>query len=147
MRHQNKGIFLSRENFQYSETTEYIQVEAAPFYIPERSSPVDNYYFYAYTIRITNHGQQKVQLLSRHWMIRNGKREENEVRGEGVVGEKPFIEPGESYQYTSFCPITTATGNMRGKFKFRNEADLDFWVKIPVFFLRKPETFAPQLNA
>jgi ApaG protein len=138
---------LSKENFQYSQTSELLQIEAAPFYIPERSSPVDNYFFYAYTIKITNHGQQRVQLISRHWLIRNGKKEENEVRGEGVVGEKPFIEPGESYQYTSFCPITTPTGNMRGKFKFKNEADLDFWVPIPLFFLRKPETFFPQAHA
>lgn len=132
---------MDKEQFLYSETSECIQIEAAPYYIPERSSPSDNYFFYAYTIRITNHGQQSIQLLSREWLVRNGNKEESEVRGEGVVGEKPFIAPRETYKYTSFCPITTATGNMRGKFKFRNEAELDFWVPIPVFFLRRPETF------
>ncbi|MCP4914044.1 MAG: Co2+/Mg2+ efflux protein ApaG [Oligoflexia bacterium] len=125
----------------YNEVTRDIHVRATPFYISEKSSPEDDYFFFAYKIEITNNSDEKVKLLNRHWIIRDGKKVEKFINGEGVIGQRPEIEPNESFEYTSFCPLSTPTGNMRGKFELQYDNGDRFWVRVPLFFFRRPESF------
>lgn len=127
--------------FTYQQKTHDILVEAQPFYLKERSIPEQNHYFYAYKINITNTGKQDYQLLRRHWLIRNGKGSQREVEGAGVVGQNPTLAPNESFSYTSYCPLDTPTGNMRGSFLFTNDEGDKFSASVPVFFFRPPHTF------
>ena len=120
----------------YGETTQDIQVEVIPIYVPDQSQFV-NQYLYTYNISITNHSNQACQLLRRHWIIVDGNGHREEVEGEGVVGEQPLIQPGECYQYSSYCPLATPTGNMRGSFLFVDSQGNEFNVKVPLFFLRE----------
>ncbi len=131
----------------YQETTNDLQVEVFPYYVEEQSDASRSFYFFAYRIKISNVGSSRVlQLLSRHWIIRNGKGQEEEVKGEGVVGQKPILSPGEFFEYTSFCPLNTPTGNMRGKFEMMvvKNAGVDcletYSANVPVFFFRLPHT-------
>ena len=124
---------------QYSEITENFLVEVEPSYVPEHSSPEDERFFFAYRVRITNHGGRRAQLLRRHWIIMDGQQRREDVEGPGVVGEQPHFEPGTTYEYTSFCPLPTPTGSMRGTFEMSYVADKSpFSIKIPLFFLRDP---------
>lgn len=125
----------------YTATTQNIQVEVAPAYVPERSAPEHNQYFYSYKIRITNHGDFACRVIHRHWKIKDGNGKVYEVQGSGVVGEQPMLAPGESYEYTSFCPLHSPFGNMRGKYQMIDQFGNRFWIEVPVFFFRKPETF------
>lgn len=124
--------------FIYTEVTEDIKVEVIPTFVPSRSNISASYYFFAYTVLITNHSALPCQLLRRHWIIRDGRGNEEHIRGEGVVGEQPVIHPGETYKYTSACPLSTPTGNMRGSFHMKQVNGHDFSIVIPVFFLRLP---------
>lgn len=123
----------------YSQVSNSILVEVAPVYVPERSNRELKYYFFAYTIRIENLGRHTCQLLRRHWVIRDGNGHEEHVVGDGVVGEQPVLAPGESFTYTSACPLRTPTGNMRGIYEMVDEEKHRFKVTIPVFFLRGHE--------
>lgn len=136
-----KELNFSNAKEHYSATTENIQVEVNPIYVPERSAPENNQYFYAYKIRITNHGDFKCRVIHRHWKIKDGNGKVYEVQGSGVIGEQPMIGPGEHYEYTSFCPLHSPYGNMRGKYQMIDEFGNRFWVEVPLFFFRKPETF------
>ncbi|MGB0454153.1 MAG: Co2+/Mg2+ efflux protein ApaG [Bacteriovoracaceae bacterium] len=129
----------------------HIEIKARPYYVPERSIPEKNFYFYAYHIEIKNNSNQTCKLLRRQWNIRNGNGHAKEVEGVGVIGKTPIFEPGEEFEYTSFCHIKTPTGNMRGRYLF-STYEIDpltdkeilnekFWVEVPLFFLRTPETF------
>ncbi len=129
------------EAFTYALTTQDIEISVAPRYVPERSNPEGHYFFYAYTVKIHNHSVETCQLVSRSWLIRDGSGKEEVVQGEGVVGEKPIISPGECFEYTSACPLRTQTGNMRGHYVMVDEKGQRFNVVIPVFFLRPPATF------
>jgi len=120
----------------YSENTHGIEVEVIPLFVPDQTQFV-NQYLYTYNISITNHSEEPCQLLRRHWVIVDGNGQKDEVEGEGVVGEQPTIAPGQSYQYSSYCPLPTATGNMRGGFEFINPRNEKFWVMVPLFFLRQ----------
>ena len=120
----------------YREETEGFVVEAEPTYIPDQSSPEENRFFFAYRIRIRNEGARKAQLLGRHWVIVDGQKNREDVEGPGVVGEQPFFEVGTSYEYTSFCPLPTPTGSMRGTYVMRDENGEEFKIRIPLFFLR-----------
>ncbi len=120
----------------YRELTQGIQVEVNPEYMVEDSSPETSQYVFAYHIKITNVGQTDVQLLSRHWIITDGNGVVHEVKGPGVVGEQPKLQPGETHAYSSFCPLTTPTGNMRGSFQMVNNLGASFDARIPLFFLR-----------
>lgn len=102
-----------------------------------------SYYIFAYEIVITNKSEQAAQLLSRHWIIRDGLGREENVRGEGVIGQRPLINPGESFSYMSGCPLSTPTGNMRGTYKMTGLDGRKFDIKIPLFFLR-PDSLAAQ---
>lgn len=120
----------------YYENTQGIEVEVVPEYLPEESIPQAQRFVFRYTITIKNSGSTTVQLMSRHWIITDGEGVVREVKGPGVVGQQPTLEPGQQHQYSSFCPLTTPTGNMRGTFQMVNDKGAEFNVKIPLFFLR-----------
>lgn len=126
-------------------TTHNVKVQALSQYIPERSDPHLGEYFFAYTIQITNLGSIPVQLLGRHWIITDGQGRKQEVKGEGVVGEQPLIPPGESFQYSSFCPLETPTGTMQGTYQMifveAGKHGGNFDIEIPRFFLIEPSSF------
>jgi ApaG protein len=90
------------------------RVEVEARFAPDRSQPFENEWFFLYTVRITNEGDDRVQLLSRHWIITDATGHTEEVRGPGVVGEQPILKPGEHFEYTSGCVLQTPTGVMRG---------------------------------
>ncbi len=94
----------------YEQVTRSIRVRVAPKYLDDRSTPEEDYFFWAYTIEISNRGSDPVQLKSRYWRITDAKGHVEEVRGPGVVGETPTIEPGRSFTYTSGCPLRTSSG-------------------------------------
>ncbi|MBL7715214.1 MAG: Co2+/Mg2+ efflux protein ApaG [Bdellovibrionales bacterium] len=121
----------------YRELTNGIEVVAEPAYVPEKSQPEKGVYFFAYQITITNREMGMVQLRSRHWIITDGHGQVHEVQGEGVVGEQPLLGNGESFTYSSFCPLPTPTGNMRGTYTMEAvEEGQSFRIRIPLFFLR-----------
>ena len=119
-------------------TTRGVRVEVESRYVPERSVPRENRYFFAYRIRISNHGHEQVQLLSRHWIITDGDGRTEEVRGPGVVGEQPLLAPGQSFEYTSFCPLTTPIGSMHGSYEMQTAAGARFDALIAPFSLAVP---------
>jgi len=108
------------------------------FYVPEKSAPLDHQYYFAYRITITNHGDRTATLRRRHWVITNGFGHVEEVSGEGVVGKQPRFEPGQSFEYSSACPLTTQYGTMRGEYVFQADDGTEFNVEIPVFELYNP---------
>jgi len=119
----------------YQSISHDIKVSATPYLVPERSDPEKNKFYYAYHIQFTNEGEQSMQLLRRFWRIRMGHMEEVS-EGPGVVGVTPTLAPGESFDYTSFCPLNTPFGNMRGHYLFKDENGQKYRVEIPLFFLR-----------
>ena len=94
----------------YRAVTRQIEVKVTPRFLPERSSPENGYFFWAYTIKLTNHGSETVQLKTRHWRITDAHGRLQEVRGAGVVGEEPVLKPGENFEYTSGVPLPTPSG-------------------------------------
>ncbi len=119
-------------------TTRGVRVTVRSEYVPERSSPADAQYFFAYRIRISNAGEDTVQLLSRHWVITDGAGQVEHVRGPGVVGEQPVLEPGESFEYTSFCPLPTPIGSMHGTYQMVTAGGSTFDAEIAPFSLAVP---------
>jgi ApaG protein len=124
----------------YSAVTNDIKVTVNPEYSPERSEPSEGRFFWLYTIEIENLGRVAAQLTHRHWRITDASGRLEEVRGPGVVGEQPVIEPGRSYRYTSGCPLTTPSGIMAGEYRMIDENGLSFDVEIPAFSLDSPFT-------
>lgn len=120
-------------------TTNGITISVEPFYLPHESIPVQHRYVHAYRISIFNKSADIVQLLSRHWHIVESNGIHREVEGEGVVGQQPVLSPGESHQYTSWCPLVTDIGKMYGTFRMlRKETGEKFDVRIPEFSLYPP---------
>ena len=115
--------------------TARVSVHVQSQYVASQSSPDDDRYVFAYTITIRNLGRSSVQLLGRYWLITNGNGRETEVQGEGVVGEQPFIAPGNEFQYTSGAVIETPMGTMQGHYVMADEQGDTFHVEIPVFRL------------
>ena len=116
--------------------TQNIDVSVETFYLDSHSKPDLDYYLYAYHITIRNKGEFTVQLLTRHWDIFDSSMELRTVDGKGVVGDQPVIEPGESYNYESFCQLKTDSGTMKGYYTFRREIDnYEFDALIPEFIL------------
>lgn len=122
----------------YRSITRNIEVSVEPFYLPDRSDPAEASYVWAYRVTIANHSDRYVQLMSRYWHITDGQGRVEEVRGMGVVGEQPELQPGDSYQYTSGCPLSTPSGFMVGRYTMRYEDGQLFEVEIPAFSLDMP---------
>lgn len=115
-----------------------IKVETA--FWPEQSDINSEIYVFVYTIRITNIGQMSAQVLSRHWVITDGFGTTREVRGDGVVGVQPQIAVGESFEYSSTCPLSTPFGTMQGEYLCVDESGAQFFANIPIFMLTAPNT-------
>ncbi|NGN40195.1 Co2+/Mg2+ efflux protein ApaG [Mesorhizobium sp. CGMCC 1.15528] len=124
----------------YSAITRDIEVSVEPFYLEERSDPAQSRFVWGYRVTIANQSEELVQLLSRYWHITDGLGRVEEVRGAGVVGEQPELNPGDSYQYMSGCPLNTPSGIMVGRYTMRNARDEMFDVDIPAFSLDLPGT-------
>src|ERR1700748_1616924 len=110
----------------YRAVTRQIEVTVEPNFMPERSSVENRQYFWSYTIVITNSGEETVQLKTRHWIITDASGKQQEVRGEGVVGEQPTLGPGEKFKYTSGVPLSTASGIMTGRYQMESESGETF---------------------
>lgn len=117
-----------------------IDIEVETQYLPEESSPEENRYVFAYTITMHNIGTMPARLLSRHWMITDEDGVAKEVRGPGVVGEYPYLRPGESFRYTSGTLLPTPVGSMRGSYQMVADDGTTFEAQIPPFFLSAPRT-------
>lgn len=124
----------------YDTVTRFIRVTVTPTYLDDQSSPDDSYFVWAYTVQIENRGEEVVQLKNRHWRITDADGRTQEVRGEGVVGEQPVLEPGESFEYTSGTPLSTSSGMMVGSYQMENATGEQFDVSIPAFSLDSPHT-------
>ncbi len=115
--------------------TRGLRVEAAAQYLPSESDPERGRFIFIYRIRITNEGHRNVQLKSRAWLIIDAKSKREEVRGEGVVGKQPRIAPGETFEYTSYCPLRTDWGTMEGHFDFAFEDGEEFFAEVGRFYM------------
>ena len=122
----------------YRSITRHIQVTVQPQFLAEESRPEEGRYFWAYTIEIVNRGPQTVQLRARKWEITDEQGRREEVRGPGVVGEQPILDPGERFEYTSGCPLSTPSGVMVGTYLMVDDAGETFEVDIPAFSLDSP---------
>lgn len=137
-----KGFKMENsERHLYVNESEDIKIHVRPFYVEDKSDPESGIYFYAYRVSMRNDSTQSLKLIRRHWIIKNGDGKVDVVNGEGVVGQRPTLAPGDTFNYTSFCVLQTPTGNMRGRYQFEDTEGRLHWVDIPLFFLRKPETF------
>ena len=116
--------------------TEDIRVEVLSQFSPENSRPAEGEWVFQYTVRITNLGRETVQLLSRHWVITDGFERTEEVRGPGVIGAQPVLAPGESFKYSSWCPLKTPTGVMRGEYQMTTAEGRRFDIDIAPFALK-----------
>jgi ApaG protein len=121
-----------------SAVTHGVRIAVRSEYLPHRSSPEERRYVFAYTVNISNEGGARVQLRSRHWIITDGRGRIEEVRGRGVVGEQPLLEPGESFQYTSGCVLETPQGTMHGTYRMQREDGTTFEAEISPFVLATP---------
>ncbi len=119
-------------------TTRGIRVQVETFYDEERSSPQESYYFFSYHVRISNVGTETAQLVSREWFITDGNGDTQRVQGPGVVGEKPVLAPGEEFEYSSFCPLTTPVGAMQGAYRMVLQNGDSFEAEISPFSLAVP---------
>jgi ApaG protein len=119
-------------------TTNGVRVQVKSAYIAERSSPREGRYFFAYKVRISNVGSETVQLISRQWTITDQDGEVETVKGPGVVGEQPVLAPGQSFEYTSFCPLTTPIGSMHGSYQMVAANGESFDAEIAPFSLAVP---------
>jgi ApaG protein len=123
----------------YRAVTRNIEIVVTPRFVADRSSPENNYYFWAYTISITNKGTETVQLKTRHWRIMDANGRRQDVRGAGVVGEEPVLKAGEVFEYTSGVPLQTASGFMTGTYGMVSVSGEHFDVDIPAFSLDSSE--------
>ncbi|SNS42436.1 Co2+/Mg2+ efflux protein ApaG [Sphingopyxis indica] len=126
--------------FPFSAATGPITVRVSVSYLPEQSHPALGRWFWAYHIRVENHGALSAQLLNRHWQIRDGDGQVSEVEGEGVIGEQPLIQPGGAFHYVSGCPLTTPGGSMVGSYMMELGDGSQMLVAIPQFPLAAPAT-------
>ena len=122
----------------YSAVTRAIRVDVEPIYLEEQSEPANGQFVWAYRVQIGHEGAETVQLVSRYWHITDGLGRIQEVRGAGVVGEQPILNPGEAYEYTSGTPLPTPSGIMRGTYEMKTPAGDKFDIEIPAFSLDSP---------
>jgi len=116
----------------------HIEVEVATNYIEEQSQPEDDRYVFAYTVTLRNTGKQPARLMTRHWIINDANGNTQEVHGEGVVGEHPYLRPGETFQYTSGTVLETPVGCMEGSYQMVSDAGQPFDADVPAFTLSRP---------
>jgi ApaG protein len=119
-------------------TTEGIRVQVRTMFLPELSSPRESQFYFAYTITVSNVGQTAAQLVSRHWIITDADGDVQEVRGDGVVGHQPVLEPGGNFEYTSYCPLRTSVGTMHGSYQLVRPDGETFDARIDPFTLAVP---------
>ncbi len=122
----------------YERSTRGIRVAVKPAFLEDQSDPDESRYIWSYTVTIENKGADTVQLMSRYWHITDAEGHVQEVRGPGVVGAQPVLAPGQSFQYTSGCPLPTASGAMEGRYQMRAATGEDFEAEIPGFVLESP---------
>jgi ApaG protein len=122
----------------YRQVTRNIAISVRPVYLEDQSSPCDNQYVWAYHIRIENEGEESVQLLNRYWRITDAQGRVQEVRGPGVVGKQPTLEPGESFEYSSGTPLGSPSGIMVGTYEMETNKGVRFNAEIPAFSLDSP---------
>ncbi len=122
----------------YTLTTRSIRVSVKPTFLEDQSSPTDDHYVWAYQVKIENDGTETVQLVNRHWCITDAMGRMQEVRGEGVVGEKPTLQPGQAFEYTSGTPLGTPSGIMVGSYEMKSSSGERFDIEIPAFSLDSP---------
>ena len=133
-----RGVF-GYDDQMYRAVTRQIEVTVEPAFMPERSSAENSRYFWSYTIMITNTGDETVQLRTRYWIITDAIGRQQEVRGEGVVGEQPVLAPGEHFKYTSGVPLSTPSGIMGGRYQMVSETGERFEIDVPTFSLDSPD--------
>lgn len=122
-------------------------MEVKARYIAEESSPGENQYIFAYDIRIINENPEIIQLLHRHWIITDALGRVEEVKGPGVIGRQPRLRPGEAHEYSSFCPLPTPFGSMRGSYRMMRDSGEIFDVEVPLFSLvEKSPSPSPRLG-
>lgn len=122
----------------YALITRKIEVSVEPVYLEKQSAPQDGQHVWAYTIRLTNYGDETVRLISRRWRITDATGHVQNVHGEGVIGEQPVLEPGDEYEYTSGVPLPTPSGFMAGSYQMETEQGRPFDIEIPAFSLDSP---------
>jgi ApaG protein len=132
--------FSEKITTMYRAVTRQIEVTVEPNFLPGRSSAEHRQYFWSYTIVITNAGKETVQLRTRHWIITDAAGRQQEVRGEGVIGEQPVLAPGERFEYTSGVPLQTASGFMTGRYQMVTESGERFEIEVPTFSLDSPDS-------
>ncbi len=124
--------------FTSEAVTRGIRVQVTSQYVPERSDPANREWFFIYRVRVANEGSETAQLVSRHWVITDADGDVEEVRGPGVVGEQPILAPGQSFEYTSACPLPTAFGTMHGSYQMVTRGGERFDAEIAPFTLAEP---------
>lgn len=129
---------MPNEQPVYEQMTDGIRISVAPEFLDEESVPSENHYVWAYTVRIDNLSQRMVSLRRRQWNITDASGNTVVVSGDGVVGEQPVLYPGDAFEYTSGCPLTTPSGMMVGSYAMENESGEEFEVPIPAFSLDSP---------
>ena len=126
--------------FKESATTNGVTVRVITDFLDDQSVPAQKRWFWSYHIRIENHRDDAVKLLTRHWKITDGIGKISHLDGDGVVGEQPLLRPGGSHDYVSGCPLTTPSGTMEGHYRFLRDGGETFLVNIPLFELVAPAT-------
>jgi len=129
----------AEDSNMYRTISREIEVRVTPRLLPDRSSPDNGYYFWAYTVTLTNLGRETVQLKTRHWRITDALGRLQEVRGAGVIGKEPVLRPGEDFEYTSGVPLPTPSGFMNGTYGMVTETGEPFDIDIPAFSLDIPQ--------
>jgi ApaG protein len=124
--------------YVYERTTQNIRVAVKPTYLDDQSDPAESRYVWAYAVTIENQGAETVQVISRYWHITDARGHVQEVRGPGVVGEQPVLEPGQAFEYSSGCPLPTPSGAMVGRYQLRLASGDSFEADIPMFLLESP---------
>ena len=128
----------SRASTPYSAETRGVVVRVRPYFLPDQSSPEERQWVWAYAVEIENKGEDTVRLVSRHWIITDALGRVEEVQGDGVVGEQPTLKPGETFRYTSGCPLQTPSGVMAGAYQMVTALGDAFEAEIPPFSLDLP---------
>jgi ApaG protein len=138
MEQRSWGQVRPSPRFVYEQVTRGVRVKVTPAFLDDQSDPDSGRFLWSYKVRIENSGSESVQLMSRYWHITDADGRIQEVRGAGVVGAQPVIEPGQVFEYTSGCPLPTASGAMAGRYQMRAAYGEAFEAEIPVFLLESP---------